>query len=101
MKKNKFFGFLAAGIVLGFTACNNSSDGTAANDSSNTTLDSSNITANAGSATTTTDYAAFADSVERNSQSGYYLNPKTGKKLNLKVNRTSGAVTDASSGEPV
>jgi hypothetical protein len=100
MKKNKFFSLLAAGIVLGFTACNNSSDGTAMNDSANTTLDSSNLT-NTGTATNTTDYAAFADSVERNSQAGYYLNPRTGKKMNLKVNRTSGAVTDASSGEPV
>src|SRR5688500_14144665 len=97
MKKNKIFGLLAAaGIVLGFTACNNSSDGTATNDTVNTTLDPT-----AGTATTTTDYAAFADSIERNSQSGYYLNPKTGKKMNLKVDRTSGTITDASSGEPV
>src|SRR5918993_1253491 len=98
MKKNKIFGLLAAAsIVLGFTSCNNSSDGTATNDTTNTTLDSST----AGTASTTTDYAAFADSVERNSQSGYYLNPKTGKKLNLKVDRTSGAISDASTGEPV
>ena len=99
MKKNKIFGLLAAAaIVLGFTACNNSSDGTATNDTSNTTVDTSST---AGTASTTTDYAAFADSVERNSQSGYYLNPRTGKKLNLKVDRTSGAISDAESGEPV
>jgi hypothetical protein len=100
MKKNKIINLLAAtGIVIGFTACNNSSDGTAANDSlNNTTLDSSST---AGTVSTSTDYSAFADSVERNSQSGYYLNPKTGKKLNLKVDRSSGVVSDASSGEPV
>ncbi|MGZ8537839.1 MAG: hypothetical protein ACXWV9_06210 [Flavisolibacter sp.] len=101
MKKNKIFGLLAAAsIVLGLTACNNSSDGTASNDTVNTSLDAPS-TAGTVSNTTETDYAAFADSVERNSQSGYYLNPKTGKKLNLKVDRTSGAVSDANSGEPV
>lgn len=101
MKQNKIFNLLAATcIVAGFTACNNSSDGTASNDTSNTTLDTSG-TAGVVTDNSTVDYAAFADSVERNSQSGYYLNPKTGKKLNLKVDRNSGAITDASSGEPV
>ena len=99
MKKNKILGLLAAaGIVLGFTACNNSSDGTASNDTtSNTTIDATT----AGTESSAADYAAFADSVERNSQSGYYLNPRTGKKLTLKVDRNSGAVSDASTGEPV
>jgi len=99
MKKNKIIGLLAAAsILLGFTACNNSSDGTATNDSVNTTLDSSGT---AGAVSTSTYYSAFADSVERNSQSGYYLNPKTGKKLTLKVDRSSGVVSDASTGDPV
>jgi hypothetical protein len=98
MKKNKIFGLLAAAsIVLGFTACNNSSDGTASNDTTTNTMDATT----AGAESSTTDYAAFADSVERNSQSGYYLNPRTGKKLTLKVDRNSGAVSDASTGEPV
>ena len=98
MKKNKIIGLLAAAsIVLGFTACNNSSDGTASNDTTTNTIDATT----AGTESSTTDYAAFADSVERNSQSGYYLNPRTGKKMTLKVDRTSGAVSDASTGDPV
>lgn len=99
MKKNKFLSLLTVGIVFSFAACNNSSDGTSSNDTINTMA--SDTTGMANTATSSVDYSAFADSVERNSQSGYYLNPKSGKKLNLKVNRTSGSVTDAESGEPV
>ena len=98
MKKNKILGLLAAGILFGFTACNNSSDGTATNDSA---LNKGDSLGTAGTATSTGDYSAFADSIERNSQAGYYLNPKTGKKLTLKVDRTKGTVTDTESGEPV
>jgi uncharacterized protein YdaL len=43
----------------------------------------------------------MADTVERNSQQGYYLNPKTGKAYKtLKVDRTTGSITD-DAGEPV
>lgn len=51
--------------------------------------------------TSTGNYAAMADSVERNSQQGYYLNPRTGQPYNsLRVDRSTGRVsTDA--GEPV
>jgi hypothetical protein len=100
MKKNKFLSLLAASIILGLAACNNSSDGTAANDSPGAVPADSNK-AVMDNASSSGNYSAFADSVERNSKSGYYLNPKTGKKLNLKVDRTSGTITDAQTNEPV
>jgi hypothetical protein len=94
--KFKFFSLLA--LVVGFTACNNDSNTTAS------TTDSSSMTATDGTATTATstvDYAAMADSVERNSQQGYYLNPRTGKAYsNLKVDRSTGRVS-TEAGEPV
>jgi hypothetical protein len=98
MKKNKIFGLLTAGLALGFVACNDSSDktGTATDSLGTNTDNTATVTDN-----TTVDYSAFADSVERNSQSGYYLNARTGKPQKLKVNRTSGEITDESTGEPV
>jgi hypothetical protein len=98
MKKTKFFSLLAAAIVFGFTACNNSSDGATAGDS---TTKSGDTSATANTANSTNDYSAFAADIEKNSESGRYLNPKTGKPMKLKVDRTSGAVTDAETGEPV
>src|SRR5689334_22505847 len=105
MKKNKLVSLVMAGVAFGFVACNNSSD-TAATDADS----ANNTTANAGDTssmpntaanTSTNDYSAFADSVERNSQAGYYLNARTGKKQRLKVDRSTGVVTDEQSGEPV
>jgi hypothetical protein len=53
------------------------------------------------SASSTGNYAAMADSVEKNSEQGYYLNPKTGKPYGkLKVDRSTGRVT-TEAGEPV
>lgn len=93
--KKQFFSLIAAGISIGFVACNNSGDTTATTDS--TTMN----TTTANTSTSTNNYSAMADTVERNSQSGYYLNPKTGKPLTLKVDRSSGKFTDATTGEPV
>lgn len=46
-------------------------------------------------------YAAMADSVEKNSEQGYYLNPKTGKAYGkLNVDRSTGRVS-TEAGEPV
>jgi hypothetical protein len=104
MKKLVFPSLLAA-TVLGLAAC-----GSDSNNSTSTTGDTSTMNtagtgtttdgSTSGSATSTTSYAAFADSVERNSTAGYYVNPRTGKKMNLRVNRETGAVTD-DAGEPV
>ncbi len=52
-------------------------------------------------ASSTGNYAAMADSVEKNSEQGYYLNPKTGKAYGkLTVDRSTGRVT-TEAGEPV
>src|SRR5215212_4357760 len=100
MKQSKFFSLLAAGILFGFTACNNSSETAATSDSLNTSTDTSNL-GSAGTSTSSSDYAAYADNIEKTSQEGHYLNPKTGKPLKLKVNRNSGVITDEATGEPV
>ena len=96
--KKTFFSLLAAATVVGFVACNNSSDGTTAGDTTTTTGDTTTAATNANS---TNDYSAFADDIEKNSASGRYLNPKTGKAMKLKVDRSTGVVTDAETNEPV
>jgi hypothetical protein len=102
MKKFVFPSLLAA-TVLGLTACgsdsNNSTSTTGDTSTLNTTTAGTDASAT-GTATSTGNYAAFADSVERNSGAGYYVNPRTGKKMTLRVNRESGAVTNEA-GEPV
>ena len=93
MKKNRFFAPLMAGLALSLGACNNSGDTSSSNgDSLNNTT---NNAANTAEQTSTGDYAAFADQLERNSTQGHYLNPKTGKPYSkLTVNRETGEVTD-------
>lgn len=88
-----------AGLAFGVVACSNDGNNTAENDSATTSTTTANTETT--TATSTGNYAAMADSVERNSQQGYYLNPKTGKAYsNLRVDRTSGRVT-TEAGEPV
>ena len=98
--KRTFLNFCAAATVVCFAACNNS--GTTADGKDTTAATPPTTTETTPTSTTSTGtYAALADSVEKNSQQGYYLNPKTGKTYSaLKVDRTSGKVmTEA--GEPV
>lgn len=103
MHKMNVFSLLVAASAFGFTACNNSSDDKAgmSDTAGAVTATTEGSAATGSSATSTGDYSAFADSVERNSQSGYYLNPRTGKPIRLKVNRSSGEITDETTGEPV
>lgn len=98
MKKNHFFTFLIAALAFAFTACNNSGENsTASEDTLNNAGDNSAV----NSQTSTGDYAAFADEIEKNSTQGYYVNPKTGQPYkNLNVNRTTGEITDENN-EPV
>jgi len=90
--------------IVSLTACSNDSTSSNTNDSTSTTTTSSTGTGDTSMTTTATssgNYAAMADSVERNAQQGYYLNPKTGKAYtNLKVDRSTGQITD-DAGEPV
>ena len=84
-------------MAFGVSACGNSANESANSDSATNTTTNIETT----TATSTGDYAAMADSVERNSQQGYYLNPKTGNAYNnLKVDRSTGRVT-TEAGEPV
>ena len=89
--------FCVAAVAIGFAACNNDGTTSATNDSStnNNSTFAPVTTESAGS------YAAMADTIEKNSASGYYLNPKTGKAYtSLKVDRSTGRITDET-GEPV
>ena len=97
MKKNLFFTLMIA-AAFSFTACNNSGDnGTASGDSVNNATDNSAV----NTQTSTGDYAAMADEIEKNSAQGHYVNPKTGQPYKkLSVDRTTGAVTDENN-EPV
>lgn len=98
MKKQMFSMAVIAGLGFGIIACSNDGNDTAANDTT-TTATTANIETT--TATSTGDYAAMADSVERNSQQGYYLNPKTGQAYNnLRVDRSTGRVA-TEAGEPV
>ncbi|HYO22876.1 MAG TPA: hypothetical protein VER36_10755 [Flavisolibacter sp.] len=100
--KQRFFSFCAAAVLVGLTACSNDGGSSATNDSAATTGDTATTGASAPTTTTSEgSYAALADSVERNSQQGYYINPKTGKAYSsLKVDRSTGRITDET-GEPV
>ena len=103
--KRRFLSFCAfATVAISVTACNNTGTTSGTTDSSNNTS-STNTTSTTNSTMTATssvgNYAAMADTVEKNSQQGYYLNPKTGKPYkSLKVDRTTGRISDET-GEPV
>lgn len=94
--KRRFFGLCAAALAISFTACNNDGEKTSTtNDSGNNSATNQTSSSSEGS------YAAMADSVERNSEQGYYLNPQTGQPYGkLKVDRSTGRVT-TEAGEPV
>ena len=99
--KQRIFGLCAVALTLGVVACSN--EGTSSNtaDTASTTTTNTTTTAETTTSTSEGNYAAMADSIERNSQQGYYLNPKTGKKYSsLKVDRSTGRITDES-GEQV
>lgn len=105
--KKQFLSLAAiAALTVGMASCSNNANDTATSDSTSsttntTTASTANADSGAMSTTSTGNYAAMADSVERNSEQGYYLNPKTGKPYGkLKVDRTTGRVS-TEAGEPV
>ena len=102
--KKQFLSLAAiAALALGTVSCSNNANDTTTSDSTSTT-DSSSTSMSTGTtslSTSTNSYAAMADSVEKNSAAGYYLNPKTGKPYGkLTVDRTTGYIT-TDAGEPV
>jgi len=99
--KKQFLSLAAiAALALGTVSCSNNANETTSVDST-TTDSSSSMTGPTSMATSSNSYAAMADSVERNSTAGYYLNPKTGKPYGkLTVDRTTGYIT-TEAGEPV
>jgi hypothetical protein len=94
MKQYKIFNLLMALGLMAFVSCNNSSNTTAENsDSTGTNISGSN--------TSSGDYSAYANEIEKNSAEGNYINPRTGKSYGkLTVNRNTGEITDESN-EPV
>lgn len=96
--KKQFLSLAAiAALALGMVSCGNNASESATGDSTRSTTDSSTTTSTTGTtsmSTSTNSYAAMADSVERNSGQGYYLNPKTGKPYGkLTVDRNTGYIT--------
>ena len=98
MKKYSILNLVAALGLVAFVSCNDSSKTADANDTANT-ANTDNTAAN--TSTSTGDYSAYADELEKNSAQGRYVNPRTGKAYSkLTVNRNTGEVTDESN-EPV
>lgn len=96
--KQRFLSFCAVAVVVSLAACTNDGTSSGTDDTTTTT----NTTVSTPTTTTSeSNYAAMADSVERNSQQGYYVNPRTGKSYSrLTVDRTTGRISDEA-GEPV
>lgn len=91
MKQYKVFSLLMAFGLAALMSCNNSSNTTASNNDSTQSINNSS----------SGDYAAYADQIEKNSSQGYYVNPKTGKAYSkLTVDRNTGEITDENN-EPV
>jgi hypothetical protein len=95
MKQSKFFTLLMAFGLATIVSCNNSTNTTSENS------DSTGKENMSGSNSSTSNYAAYADQIEKNSTEGNYINPRTGKSYSkLTVNRNTGEITDENN-EPV
>ncbi len=95
MIKTKIFSLLAGALTLGLVACNNDGDTTKSTSDSLTTTDVTTTTTSTGT------YAAQADSFRMNSEAGNYLDAKTGKKIRIKVDPSTGARINEETNEPV
>ena len=94
MKKNLIATLLVAVGVAGLMSCNDDSTTTGNND----TLTTDNTV---NSTTSTSDYSAMADSFQRNSEAGKYMDVRTGKQIKISVDRTTGAKVNTATNEPV
>ena len=98
MENNKILGLVLALGLAAFTACNNDS---ASNTSDADSAANNNTASESTASTSSGDYSAYADEIEKNSASGRYVNPRTGKAYSkLNVNRQTGEITDENN-EPV
>jgi len=99
MKQTKLFGFVMA-LSLGLVACNDDGDTTiSTTDSSSTTTTEVNTTPTATSSDR--DYAALADTFTMGNAEKRYLDARTGKPIQISVDRTTGRRSNASTGQPV
>lgn len=97
--KKTFFSLFAASLVVGLAACNNSDESSTNPDSLSTGTSTDSSVSSASMSTQ--NYAALADTFTRNSAAGVYLDPRTGKSINIKVDPQTGKRTNATTGEPV
>jgi hypothetical protein len=96
--KQRLLGLFAAAFSIGFVACNNDGDNTSASADTVATEDMNTATT---TETSTGSYAAKADSFRINSETGAYVDARTGKKIRIKVDPETGTRTNMETGEPV
>jgi hypothetical protein len=97
MMKQRLLGLFATAFSFGFVACNNGND----NSSASADTAASDLNTEATTATSTGSYAAQADSFRINSESGAYIDARTGEKIKINVDPETGARTNIETGEPV
>lgn len=96
--KTKLFSLVAASFLFGLVACNNDGDTTASNDSTGATTGTETVN---NTATSTGNYAAWADTFRVNSEAGRYRDVRTGKPIRISVDPSTGARMNAETNEPV
>jgi len=94
--KTKFFSLLAATMLFGLVACENSGN---KNDKEDNTAVGN--TGSENTETSTGDYAAKAGEFERNSEAGKYMDVRTGKPIRLSVDKSSGRIINSENSQPV
>ncbi len=99
MKKRTLVPYLAAAtLAFGFAACDDSGENTAATDSTDAIMPDNTATT---MATSSSNYAAMADTVRTNSEAGNYLDARTGKTIKIHVDSTTGMRINDETNEPV
>ena len=89
------------GVALAIASCNNSGENTGSTGDSLNNNSANSANNSSSNETSTGDYAAYADEIEKGSAQGRYINPRTGKAYKkLSVNRSTGEISDENN-EPV
>lgn len=97
MKTTRILSLLAATFTVGFVACSGDSNNTNSGD----TVATASTTTERSTVSSTVNYAAMSDSFTVGNKEGRYLDPKTGKKIKIKVDPQTGRRVNATTGEPV